>query len=75
MLDERENASNIIQHEKKANEMLDECLNPFKPSSKIFYEKNVGPTLPNIVCKCVQHFWSTMLDDVGPTCWTRLTWP
>ena len=56
MLDERENASNIIQHEKKANEMLDECLNPFKPSSKIFYEKNVGPTLPNIVCKCVQHF-------------------
>ena len=49
MLDVPENASNIIQHEKKLLdvrkkllEMLDECLNWFKLPSNIFYEKNVG---------------------------------
>ena len=75
MLDARENACNFIEHEKKAKETLDECLNWFKLSSNIFYEKNVGPTSSNIVCKRIQHFLSNMLDGVGPTCWTRFPLP
>ena len=57
------------------------CLNWFKLSSNIFYEKNVGSTSSNIVRKCIQHFLSNcwiqiqMLDDVGSTCWTRFPWP
>ena len=39
MLDTSENASNIIQQEKKAKEMLDEFLNLFKLSCNIFYKK------------------------------------
>ena len=60
---------------KKAKEMLDECLNWFKLSSNIFYEKNVGPTSSNIVCKRIQHFLSNMLDGVGATCWTHFPLP
>ena len=44
--------------------MLDKCLNRFKLSSSIFYEKNVGPTLSNIARKRIQHFLSNMLNNV-----------
>ena len=52
--------------------MLDEGL---KLSSNIFHEENVGPTSSNIVRKRIQQFLSSMLDDVGPTCWTHFPWP
>ena len=67
MLDTRKNASNIIQQEKKAKEMLDEFLNLFKFSCNIFYKKSACPTSSNIVRKRIQHFLSNMLDGVEPT--------
>ena len=81
MLDAREHASNErtrIQHHlirRKAAKTLDEYLNLFKLLSNIFYEKNIVRTSSNIFRKRIQHFLSNMLDDVGPTCWTRFPCP
>ena len=52
------------------NKMLGECLNCFKLPSNIFWEKNVDPTSSNMARKRTQHFWSSVLNEVGPTCWT-----
>ena len=69
---------------KKAKEMLDECLNWFKHSFNIFYEKmlvhflrkNSGPTPSNIVRKRIQHSFIIHVR----WCWTnmlgiRFPWP
>ena len=43
--------------------MLDECLNWFKLSSNIFYEKNVGPTSSNINASSIFYPTCCMMLD------------
>ena len=34
----------------------------------------IAPISSNIIRKRIQNFSSNMLDDFGPTCWTRFHW-